>query len=352
MHIRTTARHSLRCFSTLKNRILWVDIAKGIGIALVIVGHTFLNDSLWRKLIFSFHMPLFFILAGYTFSVKPTKKVFSSSAKRLLIPYCLVFLARTTIAYARAESIDPERLMSSFLSILFASGTDVGPWGIPAAGMIWFLMALFLARLVLNIGFTFFERHGTSVAVQSAFWCAFGIVGICLGEPAKMLPFLSSSGIPEHIKLPLSFDLTMVACFFMYAGYMFRKNGLDTLLDKWWTLPVAIIIWLIGCRFSYLELAARRYDFWLCGLLGAFAGSYIMFWISRCIETRLTFAIKPLAWMGECSMLLFCIHAFDAYLAPWQTLPFVTMGIPCALLLAGLLRLTVDLMLANIFKRV
>lgn len=335
----------------MKDRIKWVDIAKGFGIAFVIVGHTFLNDSLWRKLVFSFHMPLFFILAGYTFSVKPTKTVLASSAKRLLVPYCLIFLARSTIAYAKAESINPERLLSSFLSFLFASGTDVGPWGIPAAGMIWFFMVLFLARVVLNFGFTLFEKRQTSSAIQAAFWVAFGIVGIFLGEPTKMLPPLSGLDFPSHIKLPLSFDLVMVACLFMYVGYMFRKHGIDAMLNKWWTLPAALIIWLVGCQFSYLELAARRYDFWLCGMVGAFAGSYIVFWVSHFIEMRIPFAIGPLAWMGECSMLLFCIHAFDAYLAPWQTLPFVSAGIPCALLLAGLLRLAVDLMLANIFKR-
>lgn len=45
-------------------RLDWIDIAKGIAIILVIVGHTVPNPSPLRHAIFSFHMPVFFILAG------------------------------------------------------------------------------------------------------------------------------------------------------------------------------------------------------------------------------------------------------------------------------------------------
>lgn len=44
-------------------RDLSIDIMKGIGICAVIAGHTFLNTI--HNLIYSFHMPLFFILSGY-----------------------------------------------------------------------------------------------------------------------------------------------------------------------------------------------------------------------------------------------------------------------------------------------
>lgn len=40
-------------------RIEFIDVAKGITILLVIVGHT-IPEGLMRTLIYSFHMPLFF----------------------------------------------------------------------------------------------------------------------------------------------------------------------------------------------------------------------------------------------------------------------------------------------------
>ena len=44
-----------------KQRIDWIDIAKGIGIFLMVVGHTSIPSFL-SNYIFSFHMPLFFII--------------------------------------------------------------------------------------------------------------------------------------------------------------------------------------------------------------------------------------------------------------------------------------------------
>ena len=54
-----------------KARIELIDIAKAITIILVILGHTTgnLETPMYRRLIYSFHMPLFFFLAGM--SIKP-----------------------------------------------------------------------------------------------------------------------------------------------------------------------------------------------------------------------------------------------------------------------------------------
>lgn len=46
-------------------RTRWIDIAKGIGILLVTMGHSRFGESGWSAIwINSFHMPLFFVMAG------------------------------------------------------------------------------------------------------------------------------------------------------------------------------------------------------------------------------------------------------------------------------------------------
>lgn len=50
-----------------EERLEYIDIAKGIAILLVVVGHTVrrgdpVNEDIVRGLIFSFHMPLFFVI--------------------------------------------------------------------------------------------------------------------------------------------------------------------------------------------------------------------------------------------------------------------------------------------------
>ena len=49
--------------------VYWIDSAKAIGIILIIVGHLSYGSSLsWiNKLIYSFHVPLFFMLSGIVF---------------------------------------------------------------------------------------------------------------------------------------------------------------------------------------------------------------------------------------------------------------------------------------------
>jgi fucose 4-O-acetylase-like acetyltransferase len=71
------------------NRIKWVDIAKGIGIILVIVGHTIALE--YSAPIYTFHMPLFIFLSGFVFHLSQGKhSVRITIVKRvlsLLLPF-------------------------------------------------------------------------------------------------------------------------------------------------------------------------------------------------------------------------------------------------------------------------
>ena len=82
-------------------RIVEFDIAKGIGIILVVIGHQNIPHSV-TNWIFSFHMPLFFILSGFFFSSKKKfYEIFKRRVKSLIIPYVFfyalnfVFAAKT-----------------------------------------------------------------------------------------------------------------------------------------------------------------------------------------------------------------------------------------------------------------
>lgn len=55
---------------TPKKRIEYIDIAKGIGMILVVIGHCINDKTFPGTWIYSFHMPLFFVLSGLCFSDK------------------------------------------------------------------------------------------------------------------------------------------------------------------------------------------------------------------------------------------------------------------------------------------
>lgn len=48
-------------------RLRYIDVGRGIGMMLVVLGHTVNPGSLLWKAIFAFHMPLFFMLSGYLY---------------------------------------------------------------------------------------------------------------------------------------------------------------------------------------------------------------------------------------------------------------------------------------------
>ncbi|MBR4241028.1 MAG: acyltransferase family protein, partial [Eubacterium sp.] len=65
----------------------WIDIAKGIGIICVMIGH--LNFGYFKSFVYFFHVPLFFFLSGFVFESKNIKPIdfIKKEVKRFVIPY-------------------------------------------------------------------------------------------------------------------------------------------------------------------------------------------------------------------------------------------------------------------------
>lgn len=81
----------------LKERIHYIDVAKGIAIILVILGHMSSNivpkNFIWW--LYTFHMPLFFMLSGIVLNLdkyKSFKEFLFAKIKTLIVPYFLLNL--------------------------------------------------------------------------------------------------------------------------------------------------------------------------------------------------------------------------------------------------------------------
>ena len=77
----------------INKRVEWIDFVKGLGMLLVIIGHCKIPNPYW-KIIYMFHMPLFFVVTGFVYSPKKNEvdniTYVKSVSKKYLIPY-LVF---------------------------------------------------------------------------------------------------------------------------------------------------------------------------------------------------------------------------------------------------------------------
>lgn len=88
-----------------KTRLEYLDAAKGLGILLVILGHIYAwNPNINRKIlvtwIYSFHMPLFFIVSGMLIKYKNycnIKEFIFSRIKHILVPYIVFSLCNALV---------------------------------------------------------------------------------------------------------------------------------------------------------------------------------------------------------------------------------------------------------------
>ncbi len=146
--------------SEKKKRLDHLDMAKGIGMLLVLIGHL-QGDSIFKfspyiqplcVYIFSFHMPLFFIISGILTAIKNDeiksfKDVAKSRFRGIMIPYCwfsFFYLLVVVFALIRGE-IAWQTLALNVWYVLSCYGMNV----------LWFLPALYFGELL----FLFIRRR-------------------------------------------------------------------------------------------------------------------------------------------------------------------------------------------------
>lgn len=132
------------------NRLPWLDIARGMGIILVVIGHVgegIINSGIpfpaWIKLIvetiYTFHMPLFFWISGFLFLPsfqKHPDSFLKIKVGTVLYPYLLWTIIQTLIEVGLGAYTNKGISISELYPILWA----------PRAHF-WYLHALFLISI-------------------------------------------------------------------------------------------------------------------------------------------------------------------------------------------------------------
>ncbi len=190
----------------MNKRIEWIDISKGIGIFLVIIGHTMLEPAI-RTQIYVFHMPLFFLLSGFLFSHKkhPNAGSFTlAKAKSLLIPYTVFsFLS----LYLGKILLEAEINLEAFMSAFLLSQRNALYFDEP----LWFLTSLF----TIEILFYFFVKY-----IKKPFIIWLAAAGL------SILSIRYLNALTAESVLPWSLDQSLYYLFYFACGYVMKTTGL------------------------------------------------------------------------------------------------------------------------------
>lgn len=121
------------------NRIAWIDWSKSFCIFLMVIGHTWMCPALPLKYIYSFHMPMLFIVSGYLIKETPVLKLLLSFS----IP--IILFSAINLCYEWTTTSPADFNLRSLIGYSNNSGYGylVG---------VWYVEVLFCAKILFNIG--------------------------------------------------------------------------------------------------------------------------------------------------------------------------------------------------------
>jgi len=281
-------------------RLLYVDVMKAVGIVLVVAGHTISSS---HRLLYSFHMPLFFFISGMTFKPKPYRAFLRSRAGTLLLPY-VTYVGLVTAGLMVSGAV-PWR--PALASALFGGDHLVG-W-LAAA---WFPTCLMLA-----------------LAAYAALRLRFGVGSIAMIIAA--VSALSLSYLVSGLSLPFAAASAPMAFVFLWLGENHKR------WRAWLPIPLALLLSLAGA------LILRPYDMKhaffgtpIASVITAFASCLCFAAASEFVVVRWPEAARWLSPLARGALGIMFLHALI-----WWPLRTVLPGPVCFLLaLTGSLALT------------
>lgn len=280
----------------------YISTAKAIGIILMVVGHAISQNFAYR-VIYMFHMPLFFFCSGYFYKV-PTSldgvgKFARKRIKGLYFPFVkwgvLFMMLHNLFCDWHLYNIPDTNYYSisdhlyRFRSLLLTmTGQEqlLDPF--------WFLKELLLSSMLICV-VTFVLRKYDFKYKDIAVWLLF----IFLTVITKYYKF----GLPIIWNVSIMF----LSATFVYAGYMFRKIERDHYYSyTGLILSIGTILLFVWVRNDYLDMLWYTSYNVLLYIPFALIGVYMIFAVSKLIER---YSVKRyLYYLGNHTMIILVLH--------------------------------------------
>lgn len=290
----------------MDERIDYLDIAKALGIIFVVIGH---SGLLVGKFIYLFHMPLFFFISGYFYKDKYTLNFFNlikSRIKSLYIPFIkfeMTFLILHNIfynlnLYSGNQNVNvPQKIytvsdyIQNALSILAFNGTEL------LLSPLWFLTTLFTVNIIFWIISRISMKYDDNLRPILAVLC------FCLGN---LFTKLKIGFIQDILFVPELINISMVAVFIFYLGYLFRnyENKIN-FNNKSLMLIVCLLLSLLR-EYGIMDMRVNSYPDPAFMLMGTLLGIYFTIFIAKNItHQRTTLFLKH---VGKHTIPIMALH--------------------------------------------
>jgi fucose 4-O-acetylase-like acetyltransferase len=271
-------------------RLAWLDAARGVGMALVIVGHMKLPPPL-QCVIYAFHVPLFFIVTGYLYSTsRPAAAVAGAKARGLLVPYylfsALLILLLAAFPGAWASACLQGRSWQDKVWPTLA-GT------MPVIEPTWFLPALFATSVA-------------ALPLRALGWRTGLAVLAVLLLLAQMWSSFRWPALPYRVHLvPMGAACLLVGMLWRrYAAWPQMAGSRLALLA---VLALAVLV-PSALWHGRVDMNANRLGSAVLFLATGTLGTAAVFWSCRALESAAPVLLAPLVYLGRRSLYLLAAH--------------------------------------------
>ena len=289
-----------------KERKVFVDVAKGLTILLVVIEHNpfiYKYHGTVQAIILSFHMPLFYFVSGLFFSCRDKLRILASKrAQSLLKPYffsCLLFLSLKLLKYRNLTVIE-----DAIPGILYGTSTSLA-WPYQP---LWFLTSLFVTLMACRLLYSVLSRVKRAAwRLVVLFFCL--VCGVLVLHQSRHFPY---GGLPWNI------DLIGITIFFYAIGFECRRS-----LFKLQNVPLFqaffVLIFFVGLHWYFtvlnsdpdtINLTLRHYDSLVVNTLEALCGILLVIYLSIGVVQYSSVLTGIFSFIGIRSLTVFIFHDF------------------------------------------
>ena len=305
------------------NRNTVISISKGIAIILMVIAHAEAPGWLC-KFIFEFHMPLFFITAGYFFSLKylHDEAIFvKKRVKGLYVPFVkwsVIFLALHNLMFKigilnetygnEMGGVTHPYSWHQIQQNLWNIFTAMGGYDQFLCGAFWFFRGLFVASILYLIIYKVLDSTIKPARFKKAIPYLICVIMLIL------CGWKTYEGL-KVITLVQGGYRDMMGCFFFGIGFIFRQyaESYNAMIKRYYAIIwTTIVFGTIVYAFSYYLTANMNwrssYTQFLSLPVPALLGFLMTYNISMLLDKKDNWLRRFLVYTGDNTLNIFIFH--------------------------------------------